>query len=593
MNASDAYSLMQADSPGYIGSATVVTQPTFTGAVPAQATPDSIAAVADSFVGQAWNRDGCWILASTIAAEAGASLPVQSTLIGQPGQSNNEWFVAFNGPAGQAGNWQSMVKAGEIVVIGTRGGGGHITTCVSGSGASAMLVDNAAFANGSGQIRNAANDGSSSDIIVSGPHQASAEWSGVQGSSVVIYELDTPIVTALVATDSLSFLGSQGLAPLFAAADPAGCSITAWQVYDTAGSDALAVNGSTVQNHSAASALTTASLTGISLVAGSTATTDTLDVRAFNGSYWGDWTALAVSIMPTAPSPPVLVAQTAGQIWKGGTVAMLTLPAATFSDPQGQALRYTATLANGGTLPNWLSFNSVTRTFTGFVPTTPQALTISVTATDTGGLSASETFSATVLGQPVVAVATPNQTWTGGGAVSLTLAANSFTDPQGQSLTYAARLSSGQALPGWLSFDPTSRAFSGTAPGAAQNLNITVTATDTSGLSGSESFTASIQSAAPRSVSGISVTAQTSNQTWTAGHLVHMPLPANTFTDALGLRMAFSAYEVSGPDVTAWLRFDGLSRGFSGMVPDSASGTAVLEVVATDGWGSLRPTCSA
>ena len=101
--AANAYGMMQVDASGYLGSATVVTQPKFTGGVPAQATPNSIAAVADSFVGQAWNMDGCWVLASTIAAEAGASLPVQSTAIGLPGQANGEWIVAFNGPAGAVG----------------------------------------------------------------------------------------------------------------------------------------------------------------------------------------------------------------------------------------------------------------------------------------------------------------------------------------------------------------------------------------------------------------------------------------------------------------------------------------------------------
>jgi hypothetical protein len=107
--ASSAYSMMQVDASGYLGSATVVTQPKSSGIVPAQATPDSIAAVADGFVGQAWNMNGCWVLASTVAAEAGASLPVQSTAIGLPGVANGEWIVAFNGPLGQSGNWQSLV----------------------------------------------------------------------------------------------------------------------------------------------------------------------------------------------------------------------------------------------------------------------------------------------------------------------------------------------------------------------------------------------------------------------------------------------------------------------------------------------------
>ena len=168
--ATNADAMMQVDTAGYLGSATVVTQPDYTGTVPSQATPDSIVAAADSFVGEAWNMDGCWVLASTIAAEAGAGLPVQSTLVGLPGKPNGEWIVAFNGPAGQSGNWQSMVTAGEMIVIETASGGGHITTCVSGSGSSAMLVDNITYVNGSGQVVNRAGDGSSDDIIVSAPH---------------------------------------------------------------------------------------------------------------------------------------------------------------------------------------------------------------------------------------------------------------------------------------------------------------------------------------------------------------------------------------------------------------------------------------
>lgn len=59
------------------------------------------------------------------------------------------------------------------------------------------------------------------------------------------------------------------------------------------------------------------------------------------------------------------------------------LPAATFTDPDGDPLIYTATLANGDPLPTWLSFNAETRTFSG----TPgnddgQPRQIKVTASD-------------------------------------------------------------------------------------------------------------------------------------------------------------------------------------------------------------------
>jgi hypothetical protein len=585
--AGNAYMMMQVDAAGYLGSATVVTQPGFTGTVPVQATPGLIASVAASFVGDAWNLDGCWVLASTIAAQAGASLPVQSTAIGVPGQANGEWIVAFNGPGGQSGNWQAMVKAGEMVVIGTAGGGGHITTVVSGAGSTAMLIDNVTYVNGSGQIQNSANDGSSNDIIVAAPHLASQEWAGVQASSVVIYELDTPTVAVLVSSDSLALQGRQALASLFSASDPAGKAITEWQLYDTAGSDSL-LNGSVSgADHSAAAALTVASLSGVSLVAGNVATTDTLDVRAYNGSWWGDWQALSVAIGGSASTPPpasapVLQTQTSGQSWLGGAAVSLVLPTGTFKDPQGQTLRYAASLASGQALPGWFTFNAATQTFSGTAPLTAASLSIKVTATDSSNLSATETFAATVIGAPVVSAATANQGWTEGAAVSLKLAANTFTDPQGQSLRYAATQSNGQALPGWLAFNAATQTFSGTAPGSSTSLGIKVTATDTSGLSTSESFTAAVQPPASSSHPGITVTAPTPAQSWTDGQNVTLTLPANTFTDALGLKMTFIAYELSGPNVTQWLSFNATTDTLSGHVPAAQSGMVQLEVYAVD-----------
>ncbi|MGA3403587.1 MAG: putative Ig domain-containing protein [Acetobacteraceae bacterium] len=577
-DATNAVSMMELDASGYLGSATVVTRPGYTATVPTQATPDSIASVAESFVGQAWNMDGCWVLASTISAEAGASLPVQSTLIGLDGQANGEWIVAFNGPAGQSGNWENMVTAGEMIVIGTPGGGGHITTCVSGSGSTAMLVDNITYVNGSGQVQNGANDGSSADIIVAAPHPASQEWSGVSASTVVIYELDTPIVTADVTADTLAFLTSQSLGSLFSATDPANKTITEWQVYDTASSDSLVLGGTDYSDHSSSDALTASTLASISLLAGSTATTDTLEVRAYNGSYWGDWDTLSVTIAataPTTPLPPVLETQTANQTWTGGKSITLALPSTTFKDPQSETLTYAALLSNGQALPSWLSFNAATDTFSGTAPLTAETLTIKVTATDTSGLSVSDTFSATVIGPPVVATQTPNQVWTEGKAVSLVLPANTFTDPQGEALTYAATQQSGQALPSWLSFNAATDTFSGTAPAAAQTLDLEVTATDTSGLSVSDIFVATIAPPGPV------LTTQTPSQTWKEGSAISLVLPLNTFTDPTGEKLTYTATQASGQALPSWLKFSATTDSFSGTAPSTAQ-SVDIKVTATD-----------
>ena len=62
---------------------------------------------------------------------------------------------------------------------------------------------------------------------------------------------------------------------------------------------------------------------------------------------------------------------------------------------------------------------------------------------------------------------TAAQTWKLGQAVNFTLASNTFTDPQGETLTYSATLSNGAALPSWLSFNTATGTFTGTVANSA------------------------------------------------------------------------------------------------------------------------------
>ncbi len=68
---------------------------------------------------------------------------------------------------------------------------------------------------------------------------------------------------------------------------------------------------------------------------------------------------------------------------------------------------------------------------------------------------------------------------------------NTFVDVDlNDTLTYSATLSNGDALPSWLTFDPTTKTFSGTpAYNDVGNLNLKVTATDKAGASVSTNFT--------------------------------------------------------------------------------------------------------
>jgi hypothetical protein len=415
---------------------------------------------------------------------------VQSTAIGVAGRPNGEWAVVYNGPAASSSTWQSLVSTGDIVCIGTAGGGGHITTCVAGSGATAMLVDNITYENQHGQITNPANDGSASDVLIAPPHPASQEWSGVAANSVVIYALDTPDITDKVATDTLNTGASVVLSTLFAESDPTGRVVTQYQVYNTNSADNILL-GKIVENaNSAATAVTSTSLSSLSLQAGQGVTTDTVDVRAYNGSYWGDWTTEAVNVTAQAP---VLAARTPSQTWQQGQNLDFVLSSSTFSDPQHEALSYTASGAGSASLPAWLSFNPATHAFTGTVPAGMEQFSISVKATDSAGLSTSETFSVNVpAAPPVVAMPTASQSWAEGGVVSLALPTGTFADPQGEALTYKVTQANGAALPSWLKFNAATLTFSGTAPSTAQVLGLKVTATDKSNLSVYEVISATI-----------------------------------------------------------------------------------------------------
>jgi Putative Ig domain/Calpain family cysteine protease len=206
-------------------------------------------------------------------------------------------------------------------------------------------------------------------------------------------------------------------------------------------------------------------------------------------------TSETFTVLTPAAGAPTVTAQTATQTWKLGQAVHFTLAANTFHDPQGEALHYSATLANGAALPSWLSFNAATETFTGTVPLGTNGLSIKVTATDTGGASVAETFAvATPASAPLLTNQTAAQKLTVGKSFSLALPSNTFTDPQGEKLTYTAKQSSGLALPSWLKFNAATDTFSGTAPLSASAVAVSVKATDTSGLSATDTFSISVMS---------------------------------------------------------------------------------------------------
>ena len=95
---------------------------------------------------------------------------------------------------------------------------------------------------------------------------------------------------------------------------------------------------------------------------------------------------------------------------------------------------------------------------------TPNTITVDVTAVNDA---------------PVVAHAIADQNATQGSAFSFQFAANTFSDVDGDPLTYTATLSNDTPLPAWLSFDAATRTFSGTPTNAdVGTVVVKVTASD-------------------------------------------------------------------------------------------------------------------
>ena len=121
---------------------------------------------------------------------------------------------------------------------------------------------------------------------------------------------------------------------------------------------------------------------------------------------------------------------------------------------------------------------------------------------------------------PTVATAIPDQSATVGTAFSYAFPATTFTDAESDPLTYTATKADGTLLPTWLSFNESTRAFSGTPP-AAGTVSVKVTASDGAG-SGSDTFDITVQPVpttvpgAPTSLSATASGTTAINLSWTA-----------------------------------------------------------------------------
>ena len=161
-----------------------------------------------------------------------------------------------------------------------------------------------------------------------------------------------------------------------------------------------------------------------------------------------------------------------------------------FSDPDGDALSYTATTSDAAVATASVSAGAVT---VGGVSRGTTSVT--VTATDPGGLSATQAFTVTVPNRAPVAGESIEDIELFVGQEALVDVSGNFSDPDGDTLSYTATTSDpGVAM---VSVSGSAVLVSGVSEGRA---DVSVTATDPGGLSATQAFTVTARSADRRAL---------------------------------------------------------------------------------------------
>lgn len=213
----------------------------------------------------------------------------------------------------------------------------------------------------------------------------------------------------------------------------------------------------------------------------------------------------------------------------------------------------------------------------------------SYTVTDTLGQTSSTTVDITIVGAddaPMVVSPIVDQATQQDASFNFAVPADTFSDvDNGDSLTYSATLADGTELPSWLQFDASTLTFSGTPLNEDVGiLNVTVTATDTGGLTASSAFALDVANVNDAPVVSEPLIAKTTLEDQAFSYTI----PATTFSDAdfiHGDRLTYSVTLSDGSALPSWLTFDAQAGRLSGTPDNWDVGTLDVLVTATDSGG--------
>ena len=234
-----------------------------------------------------------------------------------------------------------------------------------------------------------------------------------------------------------------------------------------------------------------------------------------------------------------------------------------FSDPDGDTLAYEAAVSDTTVVTA-----SISGTMIAVLALAEGMATITIAATDPGGLSATQTAAITVMGVnrgPTLTDTIPHQDLAVGDTVALDIS-NTFTDPDGDTLGFMVETD--DTAVATVSLDGSMVTLVAVGPGSAF---ITVTATDPDGASAAQTFAANVAQGnrAPRAVGEIPDGVLPEGQTFTAS--VEM-----FFTDPDGDTLSYEAESSDTTVATASM------AGSIITVMAVAEGVATITVTATD-----------
>ena len=277
-------------------------------------------------------------------------------------------------------------------------------------------------------------------------------------------------------------------------------------------------------------------------------------------SLWA--TACGDGATEPPPAPPNRAPVPSGTIPAENVVAGETVDvnvAGYFTDPDGDALTYTAASSNPTTAAVAVSGSVVTVTAAA-----RGEVIVTVTARDPGGLSAQQTFGVTVPNQePVAAGSVPTQTVLVGDTAMVDLSAY-FTDPDGDALTHGAESASTEVAT--VVVAGAAMTITGAAPGAT---TVTATVADPAGLSAQQTFGVTVPNRGPAAADTIP------GQTVERGQSVAVDASA-FFGDPDGETLTYAANSSNTGVATV------TTSGSSVTVSGVAVGMVTITVTATD-----------